>query len=39
LGNWDDDQKAKDAAKEQGDLFRTYIWGENGITSAIKYIN
>lgn len=39
LGNWDDDQKAKDAAKEQGDLFRTYIWGENGICSTMKKLN
>jgi hypothetical protein len=33
---WDDNQKAKDALAEQGKLFRTYIWGENSISVALK---
>jgi len=37
-GNWDDDQKAKDVATAQGALFRTYIWGEQGICDNLKQL-
>src|ERR1700722_9533620 len=36
LGKYDDDQKAKDLASEQGELFRAYIWGEKGICDTLK---
>ena len=29
----------KDNAKNQGDLFRQYIWGENGICDTLKKLN
>lgn len=29
-------QQMKDFAKEQGDLFSTYIWGEKGISNILK---
>ena len=35
----DSDQKTQDLASEQGDLFRTYIWGEKGICETIKKLN
>ena len=35
-GKYDDDQKTKDLASEQGQLFRTYIWGEKGICDTLK---
>ena len=28
--------KEKEFAREQGDLFRNYIWGENGIDNTLK---
>lgn len=34
--HYDADQKTKDLAKEQGDLFSTYLWGEGGISDALK---
>jgi len=37
--NWDDDQKTLDKAKEQGDLFCSYIWGEKGICNTLKKLN
>ena len=36
---WEDDQKTKDAATEKGKLFRTYIWGTEGICSTLKILN
>jgi hypothetical protein len=35
-GNYNDDQKVRDLASEQGKLFRTYIWGEKGICRSLK---
>jgi len=32
----DASQEVKDLASEQGDLFRTYIWGDNGISDTLK---
>jgi hypothetical protein len=33
------DQKEQDLLSEQGDLFRTYVWGKNGICDIIKKLN
>ena len=33
---YDADQKTKDLASEQGELFRAYIWGEKGICETLK---
>ena len=33
------DQQIKDLATEQGQLFRTYIWGEKGICNILKKLN
>jgi hypothetical protein len=35
---YDADQKTKDLVKAQGDLFRSYIWGENGIGNSLKIL-
>ncbi len=35
----DADQQIKDLAREQGQLFRTYIWGEKGICDTLKALN
>ncbi|MCH8622567.1 hypothetical protein [Undibacterium sp. TS12] len=34
--NWDDDQRTKEQAKEKGGVFRTYIWGDAGISKILK---
>ncbi len=36
IGNYDDDQETQDLARRQGDLFRTYIWGEDGIDNVVR---
>jgi len=36
IGNYNDDQKARDLASEKGKSFRTYIWGEKGICDTLK---
>ncbi|MFZ0827886.1 MAG: hypothetical protein WAO02_10735 [Verrucomicrobiia bacterium] len=36
IGDYNDTQKAKDLASEQGELFRSYIWGEKGICDTLK---
>ncbi len=35
----DADQQTKNLATEQGQLFRSYIWGEKGICEIIKKLN
>jgi len=35
----DADQQTKDLATEQGQLFRTYIWGEKGICDTLKKLH
>jgi hypothetical protein len=37
--NWNDDLKTKENAAERGKLFRTYIWGENGIATPLRKLN
>lgn len=37
--HWDDDQKVKDAVAEQGELFCTYIWGNNGLCETLKKLD
>lgn len=37
--NYDDSQKIKDLAADKGKLFRTYIWGEKGISNTLKKLN
>jgi hypothetical protein len=32
------DQETRDLASKQGELFRSYIWGENGISGTLKRI-
>jgi hypothetical protein len=32
-------QQLKDLAEEQGRLFRTYIWGDKGISNTLKTLN
>lgn len=36
--NWDDDQRIKAAAAEQGQLFRGYIWGDTGFDNCLKQL-
>src|SRR5580658_6997988 len=38
-GKRDDDQKTKETASAQGELFRSYIWGEKGICNFLKKLN
>ena len=38
-GKWDDDQETREAASKRGELFRAYIWGENGICDVLKKLN
>ena len=33
---FEDDQRTKDLAREQTDLFTSYIWGEKGIANTLK---
>jgi hypothetical protein len=33
---YDADQKTRDLASEQGELFLTYIWGGNGICDILE---
>lgn len=33
---YDDTQETKDLANEKGKLFRAYLWGEKGISEALK---
>lgn len=35
-GNYNANQKTKDIASEQGDLFKDYIFGEKGISEVLK---
>jgi hypothetical protein len=36
---YDADQRTKDLASEQGEIFRTYIWSEKGICDTLKKLN
>lgn len=36
---WDDDQKSQDIAKEQAAVFRSYIWGDKGISKTLKKLH
>jgi len=35
-GKAEDSNEAKDFASQQGSIFRTYIWGEKGISNTLK---
>ena len=36
---FDDDQKTKEFASKQTEIFSNYIWGENGICKTLKKLN
>ncbi|MUV03341.1 hypothetical protein GN157_06420 [Flavobacterium rakeshii] len=39
VGNYNDTQEQIDLATEQGREFRSYIWGEKGISNKIEQLN